>query len=126
MLVRLTAFKLIAFRVSKYVDIFVTVKISIRRKTRLTYCKRFNTENDRFERKDNNCNIVLKSPEATIAKKEQNVINVAIWKLVYYKTSAAIYNKGYKALLVRWNNTCSLRNIMFKNKVKAFVIEYVR
>jgi len=33
---------------------------------------------------------VLKSPEATIVKKEQNNINVAIWKLVNYKTSAAI------------------------------------
>ena len=32
---------------------------------------------------------VLKSPEATIVK-EQNNINVAIWKLVDYKTSAAI------------------------------------
>ena len=33
---------------------------------------------------------VLKSPEATIVKKERNNINVAIWKLVNYKTPAAI------------------------------------
>ena len=33
---------------------------------------------------------VLKSPEATIVKKAQNDTNVAIRKLVNYKTSAAI------------------------------------
>ena len=32
----------------------------------------------------------LKSPEAIIVKKEQNVINVTIWKLVNDKTFAAI------------------------------------
>ena len=59
-------------------------------KTLLAYCKRSIIETDSFERKDNKCNIVRKSPEATIVKKELNVINVAIWKQVNYKTSAAI------------------------------------